>query len=196
MRRSLLARNKRILVGRAMRSDRLGDPPGLRQLALPIFASDALSSVAYAPDEILIMLGLLAVPSPPCTRGRSRSVSSWLGGHRRGVLPPERPCLPGPCGGDYEVATENLGPKAGLTVALALLVDYVLTVAVSISSGVQNARAALPFISGHEVVIAVGLIVLLMAMNLRGVRESGKAFAISSTSSSCLASSKGVLNGA
>ena len=81
-------------------------------------------------------------------------------------------------GGDYEVATVNLGPKAGLTVASALLVDYVLTVAVSISSGVQNAAAALPFVRGHEAVVAVALVALLTAMNLRGVRESGTAFAI------------------
>ena len=81
-------------------------------------------------------------------------------------------------GGDYEVASTNLGPKAGLTVAAALLVDYVLTVAVSISSGVQNAAAALPFMRGHEVFVAVGLVALLTAMNLRGVRESGQAFAL------------------
>ena len=81
-------------------------------------------------------------------------------------------------GGDYEVATVNLGPKAGLTVASALLVDYVLTVAVSISSGVQNAATALPFLRGHEVIVAVVLVVFLTAMNLRGVRESGKAFAV------------------
>ena len=81
-------------------------------------------------------------------------------------------------GGDYEVATVNLGPKAGLTVASALLVDYVLTVAVSISSGVQNAATAIPSLRGHEVQVAIGLVVLLTAMNLRGVRESGKAFAV------------------
>ena len=81
-------------------------------------------------------------------------------------------------GGDYEVATVNLGPRAGLTVASALLVDYVLTVAVSISSGVQNAATVLGFVRGHEVIVAVALIVFLTAMNLRGVRESGKAFAV------------------
>ena len=81
-------------------------------------------------------------------------------------------------GGDYEVASTNLGPKAGLTVASALLVDYVLTVAVSISSGVQNAAAALPWIRGHEVLAALVLIAALTGINLRGVRESGKAFAI------------------
>ncbi|HMQ39572.1 MAG TPA: APC family permease, partial [Micropruina sp.] len=81
-------------------------------------------------------------------------------------------------GGDYEVATVNFGPNAGLTVASALLVDYVLTVAVSTSSGVQNAKALLPWIEGHEGLVAAGLIVLLMSINLRGVRESGIVFAI------------------
>src|SRR5665811_1982309 len=72
----------------------------------------------------------------------------------------------------------NLGPRAGLTVASALLVDYTLTVAVSISSGVQNAAAALAFLRGNEMPAAIGLVVLLTAMNLRGVRESGTAFAV------------------
>ena len=81
-------------------------------------------------------------------------------------------------GGDYEVATVNLGPHAGLTVASALLVDYVLTVAVSISSGVQNAKSLLPFIDGHEAWVASVAVLVLMALNLRGVRESGTLFAI------------------
>src|SRR6476659_3956769 len=81
-------------------------------------------------------------------------------------------------GGDYEVVTVNLGPTAGLTVASALLVDYVLTVAVSISSGVANAKSALPFINGHESLIAALAALILMALNLRGVRESGTLFAV------------------
>src|SRR5689334_4798408 len=81
-------------------------------------------------------------------------------------------------GGDYEVATVNLGRTAGVTVASALLVDYVLTVAVSVSSGVQNAGAAIPIVQGHETEWACGLVAALAAMNLRGVRESGAAFAI------------------
>ena len=81
-------------------------------------------------------------------------------------------------GGDYEVATTNLGPKAGLTVASALLVDYVLTVAVSISSGIENLGSAIPFVVEHKVLCAVAVIVLLTLMNLRGVKESGKLFAI------------------
>ena len=168
---------KRVLVGRAMRSDRLGETLLPKRLALPVFASDALSSVAYAPDEIFLTLGLAG--------GFLALTHSWqiglcvvgvmlvvVASYRQNV----RAYPSG--GGDYEVATTNLGPKAGLTVASALLVDYVLTVAVSISSGVHNAAAALPFIRGHEVVVAVGLIALLAAMNLRGVRESGKAFAV------------------
>jgi amino acid transporter len=166
-----------VLVGRAMRSDRLGETLLPKRLALPVFASDALSSVAYAPDEIFLTLGLAG--------GSLALTHSWqiglcvvfvmlvvVASYRQNVH-----AYPSG-GGDYEVATTNLGPRAGLTVASALLVDYTLTVAVSISSGVQNAAAALPFIRGHEAVVAVGLVVLLTAMILRGVRESGKAFAV------------------
>jgi amino acid transporter len=168
---------KRLVLGRAMRSDRLGETFLPKRLALPIFASDALSSVAYAPDEIFLMLGLAG--------GAFVVTHSWqvalavvfvmvvvVASYRQNVH-----AYPSG-GGDYEVATVNLGPKAGLTVASALLVDYVLTVAVSISSGVQNAATAIPSLRGHEVQVAIGLVVLLTAMNLRGVRESGKAFAV------------------
>jgi len=160
-----------------MRSDRLGETLLPKRLALPIFASDALSSVAYAPDEIMLMLGLAG--------GAFVTTHSWqialgvvfvmlvvVASYRQNV----RAYPSG--GGDYEVATVNLGPRAGLTVASALLVDYVLTVAVSISSGVQNAATALPGLRGNEVTVAVVLVAILAAMNLRGVRESGKAFAL------------------
>ncbi|CME47970.1 putative integral membrane alanine and valine and leucine rich protein [Mycobacterium tuberculosis] len=81
-------------------------------------------------------------------------------------------------GGDYEVVTTNLGATGGLVVASALMVDYVLTVAVSISSAASNIGSVSPFVYEHKVLFAVGAIVLIMAMNLRGVRESGLAFAI------------------
>jgi amino acid transporter len=81
-------------------------------------------------------------------------------------------------GGDYEVATVNLGRRYGLGVASALLVDYVLTVAVSVSSGVANLGSVAPWVAEHEVAVAVGAVVLLTALNLRGIRESGTAFAI------------------
>ncbi|HRC41924.1 MAG TPA: APC family permease [Tetrasphaera sp.] len=160
-----------------MRSDKLHETLLPKRLALPVFASDALSSVAYAPDEILLTLGLAG--------GALAMTHSWkialavvfvmavvVASYRQNV----RAYPSG--GGDYEVATVNLGPRAGLTVASALLVDYVLTVAVSISSGVQNAANAFGFVRGHEAPVAVVVVVLLTAMNLRGVRESGKAFAI------------------
>ena len=160
-----------------MRSDRLGETLLPKRLALPIFASDALSSVAYAPDEIMLMLGLAG--------GAFATTHSWqitvavvvvmlvvVASYRQNVHAYSSG------GGDYEVATVNLGPKAGLTVASALLVDYVLTVAVSVSSGVQNASTVLAFVRGHEVLTAVIVIGFLTAMNLRGVRESGKAFAV------------------
>ncbi len=148
-----------------------------KRIALPVFASDALSSVAYAPDEILLTLAIAG--------GTMATLHSWQVGlavvvvmlivvasYRQNVH-----AYPSG-GGDYEVATVNLGRRAGMTVASALLVDYVLTVAVSVSSGVQNAAAAISWIRGHEVTIAVLLVVLLTALNLRGVRESGTAFAI------------------
>jgi amino acid transporter len=81
-------------------------------------------------------------------------------------------------GGDYEVATVNLGAAAGTTVASALLVDYVMTVAVSISSGAQYAASAIDSLSGHEATFATILVILLAAVNLRGIRESGTFFAI------------------
>ncbi len=168
--------SKRILLGQKLRSSQLGETLLPKRIALPVFASDALSSVAYAPDEVFIMLSLA---------GASAYTFSWkigiavalvmltvVASYRQNVH-----AYPSG-GGDYEVATVNLGPTAGVTVASALLVDYVLTVAVSISSGVQNAGSAIPFMAKHSAPCAVVLVVVLAAMNLRGVRESGKTFAI------------------
>ncbi|MFC6713600.1 APC family permease [Branchiibius cervicis] len=168
---------KRLVVGRAMRSDRLGDTLLPKRLALPIFASDALSSVAYAPDEVLIVLGSAGgafafTHSWQITLGVIFVMAVVVASYRQNVH-----AYPSG-GGDYEVATVNLGRRAGLGVASALLVDYVLTVAVSVSSGIQNASAALPFVRGKEVIFAVLVVVLLTAMNLRGVRESGAVFAV------------------
>ncbi len=160
-----------------MRSDRLGETLLPKRLALPIFASDALSSVAYAPDEILLMLGMaggafVTTHSWQITVGVVLVMLVVVASYRQNVH-----AYPSG-GGDYEVATVNLGARAGLTVASALLVDYVLTVAVSVSSGVQNAATAFPSLRGHEVQAAVVLVAILTAMNLRGVRESGKTFAV------------------
>jgi amino acid transporter len=168
--------SKRILLGRKLRSSQLGETLLPKRIALPVFASDALSSVAYAPDEVFIMLSLA---------GASTYVWSWkigilvaivmltvVASYRQNVH-----AYPSG-GGDYEVASVNLGQTAGVTVAAALLVDYVMTVAVSVSSGVQNAGSAIPWVADHEVMTAVVLVVILAALNLRGVRESGAFFAI------------------
>ncbi|MCL2463892.1 MAG: APC family permease, partial [Micrococcales bacterium] len=167
---------KRVLLGRPMRSDRLGHTLLSKRIALPVFASDALSSVGYAPDEVLLTLSLAG--------GAALLVSPWVGvavatvmitvvaSYRQNVH-----AYPSG-GGDYEVVTTNLGANAGLTVASALMVDYVLTVAVSISQGAQYASAAIPALRGHETAFAIGVVVVLALMNLRGVRESGTAFAI------------------
>ncbi|HNM97032.1 MAG TPA: APC family permease [Marmoricola sp.] len=168
--------SKRILLGRKLRSSQLGETLLPKRIALPVFASDALSSVAYAPDEVFIMLSAAGVMAYAFSWKVGIAVAvvmlTVVASYRQNVH-----AYPSG-GGDYEVATVNLGPTAGLTVASALLVDYVLTVAVSISSGVQNAASAIPFLSGHEAIAAVGLVILLAAMNLRGVRESGTAFAL------------------
>ncbi|WP_205472614.1 APC family permease [Nocardioides sp. SYSU D00038] len=168
--------SKRILLGRKLRSSQLGETLLPKRIALPVFASDALSSVAYAPDEVFIMLSLA---------GASAYIWSWkiaiavalvmaavIASYRQTVH-----AYPSG-GGDYEVATVNLGATAGTTVASALLVDYVLTVAVSISSASQYAAAAIPALQGHEATAGALAVLVLMALNLRGIRESGSLFAI------------------
>ncbi len=167
---------KRLLLGRKLRSAQLHETLLPKRIALPVFASDALSSVAYAPDEIFLTLSLA---------GLAAYAYSWkiailvavvmlvvVASYRQNVH-----AYPSG-GGDYEVATVNLGSTAGITVAAALLVDYVLTVAVSVSSGVQNAKSAFPALDGREAWVAAGVVIVLMALNLRGVRESGTLFSI------------------
>jgi amino acid transporter len=165
-----------LLVGRALRSAEAHEQLLPKGIALPVFASDALSSVAYAPQEILITLGIAGLAAYHFTPWIAAAVVVVLltvvASYRQNV----RAYTSG--GGDFEVATTNLGANQGLVVASALLVDYVLTVAVSISSGVENLAAAVPFLHDHKVGSAVALTAVLSVMNLRGLRESGVAFAI------------------
>ncbi len=168
--------SKRILLGRKLRSSQLGETLLPKRIALPVFASDALSSVAYAPDEVFIMLSIA---------GASAYAFSWKVGIAVAVVmltvvaSYRQTVHAYPSGGgDYEVATVNLGRTAGTTVASALLVDYVLTVAVSISSASQYVAAAAPFLAEHDVLVASGMVIVLAALNLRGVRESGTMFAV------------------
>jgi amino acid transporter len=135
-----------------------------------------LSSVAYAPGEVLLVLSIAGASayhfSPWIAVAVVVLMFTVVASYRQNVH-----AYPSG-GGDYEVATTNLGRKAGLTVASALMVDYVMTVAVSVASGIENLGSAVPFFVTHKVLGAVGMIVLLMLMNLRGVRESGTIFAI------------------
>ncbi len=163
--------------GQPFRSDKLSHTLLPKRIALPVFASDAMSSVAYAPEEVFLVLSVAGLSA--------YAMAPWIGvavalvmlvvvaSYRQNVH-----AYPSG-GGDYEVVTTNLGPTAGLTVASALLVDYVLTVAVSMASAMSNIGSAIPFIAQHKVWFAVAAIVLLTAANLRGgIRESGTAFAI------------------
>jgi amino acid transporter len=172
----LATATKRLLVGRPFRSDRLAHTLLPKRIALPVFASDAMSSVAYAPEEILLTLSVAGVSA--------YAFSPWIGlvvavvmiavvaSYRQNVH-----AYPSG-GGDYEVASVNHGQRWGLVVASALLVDYVLTVSVSIASAAANIGSVVPFVANNKVEFAVGAIVILTAMNLRGIRESGTAFAI------------------
>lgn len=167
---------KRIILGRKLRSSQAEGTLLPKRIALPVFASDALSSVAYAPDEIFIMLALAGSAAYVWTWQVAIAVAVVMlvvvAAYRQNVH-----AYPGG-GGDYEVASENLGPTAGMTVGSALLVDYVLTVAVSVSAGIDNAAAALPFLNGHEAAYALVAVLGIAAVNLRGVRESGTWFAV------------------
>jgi amino acid transporter len=174
--RSLGDISKSVLVGRPLRSTQLGETLLPKRLALPVFASDALSSVAYATEEILLVLSLGGLAIIHYTWYAAVGVAFLMlvvvASYRQNVH-----AYPSG-GGDYEVATVNLGAKAGLTVASALMVDYVLTVAVSVSSGVANITSAVAPLQNHAVILAVLIVAIIMVLNLRGVRESGTAFAI------------------
>ncbi|MFT3797821.1 APC family permease [Microbacterium sp.] len=167
---------KRILIGEPLTSEELDGQLLPKRMALPIFASDALSSVAYAPQELLMILlvgGTAFLAFSPWVAAAVVALLIVV------VLSYRQLIKAYPSGGgDYEVARTNLGEKAGVVVAAALLVDYILTVAVSVASGVDNIISALPGLAGWRVELAVGFVVLIILVNLRGVREASTAFAI------------------
>ena len=167
---------KRLLVGRPMHNDHLGHTLLPKRIALPVFASDALSSVAYATEEILLVLSAGGIALFSYTPYIALAVGVLMlvvvASYRQNVH-----AYPSG-GGDYEVTTTNLGPRVGLAVASALMVDYTLTVAVSVSAGIANLASAFPVLGGDVTLIAVIVVAVIALMNLRGVRESGTAFAI------------------
>ncbi|RED00198.1 amino acid/polyamine/organocation transporter (APC superfamily) [Microbacterium sp. AG157] len=167
---------KRILIGEPLTSEKLDEQLLPKKMALPIFASDALSSVAYAPQELLMILLIggtaLLTLSPWVAVAVVTLLVVVVLSYRQLIK-----AYPSG-GGDYEVASKNLGEVPGVIVAAALLVDYVLTVAVSVASGVDNIISALPELNPFRVEIAVGFVILIVIVNLRGVREASSVFAI------------------
>ena len=167
---------KRILVGRPIPS-RLAHHERLsKATGLAVLSSDALSSVAYATEEILRVLVVAGIgalwPATPIAAVIAALLLIVTFSYRQTIH-----AYPGG-GGAYIVARENIGTWAGLVAGAALLVDYVLTVAVSMAAGVAAITSAFPAWYEHRVALAVGLMGLLMVGNLRGVRESGRIFAL------------------
>lgn len=167
---------KRTFLGRRMSLAGLEGERLPRWIALPIFASDPLSSVAYATEAGLVVLIASSVASRALIVPISAVIAALLAivvlSYRQTIF-----AYPNG-GGSYVVARENLGQTAGLVAAASLLTDYVLTAAVSIASGVLAVTSAVPELSSHAVELSLGVLVLLVLVNLRGVRESGFAFAL------------------
>jgi amino acid transporter len=173
---SMPAGIKRLLVGRALRNQQLGETLLPKWLALPVFASDPISSVAYATEEIVLVLAAGGAAYLIYAKWVAVLVAVLLA---IVVLSYRQTCYAYPSGGGaYAVSRDNFGETAALTAASALLVDYVMTVAVSVVSGVVAITSAAPSLHKDAVELSVGFVVLIMLANLRGVRESGRAFAI------------------
>jgi amino acid transporter len=167
---------KRALVGRPMASGELEDTLLPKWLALPIFASDPISSVAYATEAAMVVLVGVSVAALKDVLPISIGIAALLAvvgfSYTQTVRAYES------SGGAYVVAKENLGTLPSLVAAAALLTDYVLTVAVSISGGILAITSVAPSLYSSRVLLCVVCVVLLTVANLRGVRESGLLFAI------------------
>lgn len=166
----------RALIGKPLPTDRLGETLLPKRLALPVFCSDPLSSVAYATEQIVLVLGLGGLALLHLTPWVAAAVVLLL---IVVVASYRQTCYAYPNGGGaYAVSRDNLGEDASLVAATSLLIDYVLTVAVSVVAGVAAITSAVPALAPHAVALSIGFVLLLTSVNLRGVRESGRAFAI------------------
>ncbi len=169
-------RLRRFVVGRAMASDQMDETLLPKWLALPIFASDPLSSVAYATEAALVVLvGASAGAAHlafPISIGIAGLLAIVVASYRQTVLAYET------SGGAYIVAKDNLGKVPSLVAAAALLTDYILTVAVSVAAGVLALTSAATGLQGHELALSLGFVVLITLANLRGVKEAGVLFAL------------------
>ncbi|MBW7932175.1 MAG: APC family permease [Gemmatimonadaceae bacterium] len=171
-----MVRFKRVLFGRPLPSDRLEHEKLNKRTALAVLSSDAISSVAYATEQTLLVLAVLGAAALNYVIPISGIIVALLVlvavSYRQTIF-----AYP-TGGGSYTVAKDNLGTGPGLVAAAALLTDYVLTVSVSISSGIAAITSAYPSLVPHAVSLCLAAIAVLMMVNLRGVRESGIAFSI------------------
>lgn len=167
---------KKVLVGNPLSSDMACHQRIPKWKALAVLSSDALSSVAYATEEVLIPLSFFALSatiwSLPIALGIAFLIVVVTISYRQTI-----DAYPNG-GGAYTVAKENLGTQAGLVAAAALLIDYILTVAVSVSAGVENISSAFPLLIPHREAIGVVIILIIMIFNLRGLKESASVFAL------------------
>lgn len=171
-----LPRAKRLLLGEPLTTEQVNDQLLPKRMALPIFASDALSSVAYGPQEMLMIMligGTAFLALSPWVAAAVVVLLVVVVASYRQII---RAYPSG--GGDFEVVQKNLGEIPSVVVAAALLVDYILTVAVSIASGVDNIISAFPDVNSWRVPMAIAFVVLIIVVNLRGVREASTVFAI------------------
>src|SRR5437016_4640261 len=147
-----------------------------KRVALAVFSSDALSSVAYATEEILLILVLAGTAALHYSVPIALAITALLAIVAISYQQTIHAYPSG--GGSYIVARENLGAVPGLVAAAALLVDYVLTVSVSVAAGVAAVTSAMPHLAEHKVAIGVGCVAAIALANIRGVRESGRIFAV------------------
>jgi len=173
---STYKRVKHLLFGRPLPSERLEHERLNKKTALAVLSSDAISSVAYATEQILLVLAVVGATALHYLVPISAVIVGLLAlvaiSYRQTIFAyPEG-------GGSYTVAKENIGVGPGLVAAAALLTDYILTVAVSISSGIAAITSAYPHLAPHTVVLCLASIAVLALVNLRGVRESGIAFSV------------------
>ncbi|GLY10129.1 APC family permease [Pseudobacillus badius] len=166
---------KKALIGKPLKTSELGEQKLSKLKALAILSSDALSSVAYGPEQILIVLsaiGLIAFwYSLPIGIGVLVLLTALILSYRQIIHAYPHG------GGAYIVSRSNLGENAGLIAGGSLLVDYILTVAVSVSAGTDALTSAFPELHGHNVLIASLLVVFITVLNLRGVTESASVLA-------------------
>jgi len=167
---------KKVLVGKPLRSDAASHTLLPKWLALPIFCSDPLSSVAYATEQIILVLVLGGASTLAFTPWVGLAVATLI---IIVVASYSRTLYVYPNGGGaYAVAKDQFGTSASLIAASSLIIDYILTVAVSVTSGVANLASAFPSLNQYLLQISIALVVILTLANLRGIKESGQAFAI------------------